>query len=146
MMERLYNSKYEIRPRIMLLAAYDPARDFSEDQLIAFDFMTVYSHEFVADGHNLHGDNGFKYSEFAARKEAVSDAIKALVRQGWLRVELQNGFRYIATEGGVQRFAQMESSYSQEYKKQLGRILEKFSNYSEDALQKLIRAKAIKED
>lgn len=56
-MERLYNSKYEIRPRIMLLAAYDPARDFSKDQLITFDFMTVYSHEFVADGHNLHGDN-----------------------------------------------------------------------------------------
>ena len=145
-MERLYNSKYEIRPRIMLLAAYDPYRDFSEDQLIAFDFMTVYSHEFVEDGHNLHGDNGFKYSEFSARKEAVSDAIKALVRQGWLRVELKNGFRYIATEDGVQRFAQMESGYSQEYKKQLGRILEKFSNYSEDALQKLIRAKAIKDD
>ena len=146
MKERLYNSKYEIRPRIMLLALHDPDRDYSEDQLVAYDFMTVYSHEFVAEGHSLHGDNGFKYSEFSARKEAVSDAIKALVRLGMLQVDLKNGFRYKATNTGIQYFSRMESSYSREYREQLEMILREYSNYSEDDLQKLIRMKAVKED
>ena len=146
MMDRLYNSKFEIRPRIMLLATYDSGRNFSEDQLIAFDFMTVYSQEFIADGHSLHGDNGFKYSEFSARKEAVSDAIKALVRQGLLKVDLKDGFRYSATDSGIQCYNGMESSYALEYREQLGLILQQYSNYSESELQKLIRMKAIKDD
>lgn len=130
----------------MLLAIYDSGRNFSEDQLIAFDFMTVYSHEFIADGHSLHGDNGFKYSEFSARKEAVSDAIKALVRQGLLKVDLKDGFRYSATDSGIQCYNGMESSYALEYREQLGLILQQYSNYSESELQKLIRMKAIKDD
>lgn len=146
MMDRLYNSKFEIRPRIMLLATYDTGRKFSEDQMIAFDFMTVYSHEFIADGHSLHGDNGFKYSEFSARKEAISDAIKALVRQGLLQVDLKDGFRYSATDSSIQCYARMESNYALEYREQLRLILEQYSDYSESELQKLIRMKAIKDD
>lgn len=145
-MERLYNSKFETRPRIMLLAAHDPGRVFSEDQLISYDFMVIYAHEFVEGGHSLHGDNGFKYSEFSARKEAVSEAIKALVRQGMLHVSLEDGFRYSATDEGIKCFSGMESSYSREYKEQLDLILEQYSNYDEEILQKLIRAKAVKED
>lgn len=146
MKKRLYNSKYEIRPRIMLLASCELGRLFSEDQLIIYDFMTVYAHEFIDDGRNLHGDTGFKYSEFAARKQAIGEAIRALVKNGLLRVEFQNGFEYAATDEGIKCFSGMESSYAIEYREQLDKILKKYSDYGEADLQKLIQMQAIKED
>ena len=146
MKQRLYNSKFEIRPRIMLLASMEPGRLFSEDQLIIYDFMAVYAHEFIDGCRNLHGDNGFKYSEFSARKQAVGDAVRALVRNGLHRVELQDGFRYAATDEGTKCFSGMESSYATEYKEQLGRILDAYSDYAEADLHKLIRMKSINED
>ena len=94
----------------------------------------------------MHGDNGFKYSEFSARKEAISDAIKALVRQGLLQVDLKDGFRYSATDSSIQCYARMESNYALEYREQFRLILEQYSDYSESELQKLIRMKAIKDD
>ncbi len=129
-----------------MLASCEPRRLFSEDQLIIYDFMTVYAHEFLDDGQSLHGDNGFKYSEFSARKQAIGEAIKALVRNGLMQVELQDGFRYTATDEGIKCFSRMESSYAVEYREQIDKILKKYSNYSESELQKLIRMKVVKED
>ena len=146
MEERLYNSKYEIQPRIMLLTVGASGRFFSEEQLLIYDFMAVYAQEFVIGGQNLHGDNGFKYSEFSVRKQAIEEGVKALVRNGLLKVELQDGFRYAATEEGVRCFSGMESRYAHEYIEQLGKVLEAYSNCSEQQLQKLIRSKAVKEE
>ncbi len=146
MIQRLYNSKYEIEPRMMLLAISAPDKSFTEDQMVMYDFMTVYAHEFSGQGQNLHGDNGFKYSEFSARKQAVSEAIKALVKNGMLQVVMNNGFQFRATESGINCFSKMESSYALEYTTQLKEILKEYSNYSEGELHKLIRAKALKEE
>ena len=129
----------------MLLSSFDQRRAYTEDQMIAYDFMTIYSGEFLQQGYNLHGDNGFKYSEFAARKQAVNAAIKELVRKGMLQVELQDGFKYSATDAGADRFKHMESSYAAEYTEQLKLIMDQYAEYSEVDLQKLIRSKAIKE-
>jgi len=145
MKQKLYNSKYEIQPRLMLLTSVEPNRLYTEDQLIAYDFMAVYAKEFHEQGQNLHGDNGFKFSEFAARKQAVSESIKALVRLGMLKVELQDGFKYSASEEGIQLYQRMESNYANEYKKQLVMILERYKDSSETDLHKLIRKKSIKE-
>ena len=145
MKQKLYNSKFEILPRLMLLTSFDQEKTYTEDQMIAYDFMTIYSGEFLRQGRNLHGDNGFKYSEFAARKQAVSGAIKELVRKGMLQVKLQDGFKYSATDAGVDRFKHMESSYASEYTEQLQLIMNQYSEYSESDLQKLIRSKSMKE-
>ena len=130
----------------MLLAISAPDKSFTEDQMVMYDFMTVYAREFWEQGQNLHGDNGFKYSEFSARKQAVSEAIKELVRNGMLQVVMNNGFQFQATEAGINCFSKMESSYATEYRKQLKEILNRFSEHREDELHKLIRAKALKEE
>ncbi len=92
------------------------------------------------------GTTGSNTANFYARKEAISDAIKALVRQGLLQVDLKDGFRYSATDNGIQCYAGMQSNYAVEYREQLRLILERYSDYSESELQKLIRMKAIKDD
>lgn len=146
MRERLYNSKYEIRPRIMLLAMCASGRFFSVEQFLIYDFMAVYAHEFIDGGVNLHGENGFKYSEFSARKQAIEEAVKALVRNGLLQVELNDGFKYSVTDDGEKLFSMMESSYACEYTEQIKSVLEAYSKYSEQELQKLIRRKALREN
>lgn len=99
-MQRIYNSGFEIEPRIILIADTYPLSSFTEDLFVAIDFMAVYCGEFVKEAQSLHGDNGFKFSEITAR--ATSDALNYSIRSScmvcceveWLYkklVELENG-------------------------------------------------------
>ena len=143
MKKRIFNSKYEIIPRIILLTSFDSKMKFSLDKIIAYDFMTVYGHEFIDEGENLQGENGFKYSELSARKQIFHEVIKEMVRKHLLNVEVANGFIYSATEESVRIFHCMESSYAITYKKQIKNVLNLYSNFSELELYNFIQSKSL---
>ncbi len=144
-MQRIYNTGFEIEPRIILIAGYYPGDLFTEDKFVALDFMAVYGHEFVESMQNLHGDNGFKFSEITARRQVVRESIRKLVLKGFLEVSTDNGFKYCISSIGKQYANSFESSYAIQYKKNLADIYQNFSNYDEQRLYSMLRAKAVRE-
>lgn len=142
-MHRLYNSGFEIEPRIVLISAFYPLPVFTEDLFVIIDFMAIYGHEFVSGMDNLHGDSGFKFSEVCARKQAVREAISKLVRQGFLEVVLADGFEYSVTDLGRKYAGSFESSYASLYRKNLSQIYDNYSQYTEEQLSRIIREKAV---
>ena len=142
-MQRIYNSGFEIEPRIILIADTYPLSSFTEDLFVAIDFMAVYSGEFIKGAQSLHGDNGFKFSEITARRQSVHEAIKRLVIEGFLVVEIRDGFKYRISDLGKQYAKSFESTYSQQYKNNLLSVSEKYLDYDEAALSGIITEKAL---
>lgn len=75
MTNNMFNSKTEIALRI-LLTLYTSEENLSVDDLVIYDFMTIYAKDFGLTSYNLHGDNNSKESEFAARRQQVKEAIR----------------------------------------------------------------------
>lgn len=142
---KVFNSKYEIEPRLILMAAEIPSVPLSEDRFVALDFMTVYSGEFCDGAENLHGNNGFKYSEISARKQTAHAAIRTLVLEGLLDVELEDGFEFRPSERGNQYAASFESSYAERYRKYFSEVYKKYAELSEAELFRIIQSKAVPE-
>jgi len=140
---KIFNSKYEMEPRLMLMALGIPSRPLSEDRFVALDFMTVYCGEFCQDTENLHGNSGFKYSEISARKQTVHAAIKSLVLEGLLTVELEDGFEFKPSEIGLRYAASFDSSYAKRYRRCFSAIYEKYSGLNETELFQIIQSKAV---
>lgn len=141
--QKVYNSKYEIEPRLVLMASAHPLKPLSEDRFVALDFMTVYCGEFLHDAENLHGNSGFKYSELSARKQTVHSAIRSLILEGLLTVELEDGFEFKLSDLGMQYAASFESSYAEKYKRYFLEIYEEYSELSENELFQIIHSKAV---
>lgn len=143
MKNKIFNTKYEVEPRIVLLAASFPGYWFSADQLLAFDFMTVYSKEFGRGGENLHGDSGFKYSELSARKQSLDEALKDLVLSGLMIVRAERGFQYCISENGIRYAQSFHSTYAQEYQMSCREMGSLYLEYDEQSLMKMIQGKAL---
>ena len=142
-MQRIYNSGFEIEPRIVLIADNYPLSSFTEDLFVAIDFITVYSGDFIIGTKNLHGDNGFKFSEITARRQSIHEAVKKLVLEGFLTVEIREGFSYRISELGKRYAKSFESTYAIQYRNNLLSVSEKYLDYDEKALAKLITEKAL---
>lgn len=144
-MKRIYNTGFEVEPRMILIAANYPSDSFSEDMFVILDFMAVYGHEFLETMQNLHGDNGFKFSEITARRQVVRESVRKLVLKGFLNVSTDNGFKYSISSIGKQYSDSFESSYAIQYKRNLVDIYQYFSSYDEQRLYSMLRAKTVKE-
>lgn len=68
-MTELFNTPFETALRVLLLLESEARTDFSINMIAAVDFAALYGRSFAFSGMNLHGDNLFKFSEFATRKE-----------------------------------------------------------------------------
>ena len=78
MPNKLFNTTFENALRLLiLLDVFDYPQTL--DMLYAVDFMAAYGATFNITPSNLNGDNQYKFSEFASRREAVKLALKELV-------------------------------------------------------------------
>ncbi len=141
----LYNSSFEIQSRVLMIASFMHDEALSEDQLIIFDFIAVYAHEFFPECENIHGENGFMYSEFSARKQLFDIAIRELVKKGFLSVVVKNGFLFRVSPEGNDVISRMECQYSREYRSLLKIVFDRYMNYTEKQLRQMIYAKAVKD-
>ena len=81
MMGKLFNSTFENSLRILLLMD-EFGKKQNLDMLYVADFMVSYGATFGFSKADLNGDNPYKFSEFASRREIVRLALKQLVLDG----------------------------------------------------------------
>ena len=82
-MTKIFNSTFENALRlVLLLDTFKTPQTL--DMLYAVDFISVYGADFGISDTNLNGDNHYKFSEFASRREVVRLALKEMVLQGFI--------------------------------------------------------------
>ena len=139
---KIFNSDFEMQLRVLLLLS-QTKRALSKEEIVNFDFITIYSADFGVGEENLHGDNKFKYGEFASRQELCWVALKQLVVDGLVTVVTKDGFSYKISATGLQYANDMESAYSIEYRDIARKVFTQYSNYSEKEIRSEIDKKAI---
>ena len=129
MNESAVGSSFEISLRILLmLNELSPLR-LDEQQIGAIDFIAVYAADFGLLDENLHGNNNYRYSEFPARKQLVSLALKNLVLDGCIRLHAtSSGYRYSIMEAGKTVCGKLTSSYAKEYVLAVKAVIDQFEN------------------
>lgn len=131
MTNKLFNSAFENSLRILLLLAEFNCGQ-SLDKIYATDFMVSYGATFGVSESDLNGDNQYKFSEFASRREIVRQALKQLVLDGLVWPDNSDaGILYSITDAGREYSATLESEYAEEYRSTARRIVEMVSDVSE---------------
>ena len=95
-MSNVFNTSFETSLRVLLTLEAAGEQSETSDIIAAADFITIYGRDFSIADENLHGDNNFKFSEFALLRELVNKAVKRLVVDGLINVSSKNnnGFSY----------------------------------------------------
>lgn len=134
MTNKLFNSAFENSLRILLLLAeFDCGQ--SLDKIYATDFMVSYGATFGVSKSDLNGDNQYKFSEFASRREIVRQALKQLVLDGLVWPDNSAaGTLYSITDAGREYGATLDSEYAEEYRSTARRIVEMVSDVSERSI------------
>lgn len=131
MTNNLFNSVFENSLRILLLLAEFETSQ-SLDKIYATDFMASYGATFGIAEFDLNGDNSYKFSEFASRREIVRLALKQLVLEGLvLPSNSLLGVLYVISDTGRKYSDTLTSEYAKEYRMAARKIVEVVSNESE---------------
>ena len=103
--------------------------------LYAVDFMATYGKTFNITEDNLNGDNQYKFSEFASRREAVKIALKALVLDGLVQaLNLNDGIAYTVSSDGEDYCNSLESDYATEYRRNAQLVIKSVAGKTEREL------------
>ena len=101
MVDKVFNTTFEVSLRVILILAADEEPK-TADTIAITDLITGYGKDFGISEENLHGDNYYGFSEFAARRSLVKKALRSLVVDGLASVsEGKGGFHYAASESGI---------------------------------------------
>lgn len=134
MTNKLFNSAFENSLRILLLL--DEFRNNQSLEMIyAADFMVAYGATFGVSEFDLNGDNQYKFSEFASRREIVRLALKQLVLDGLVYpINTGSGIMYAVTELGHDFSLTLDSEYAKEYRTTAKQIVSVVDGKSERAI------------
>lgn len=133
-MNKLFNSVFENSLRIILLLA-EFGEAHSIDMIYATDFMVSYGATFSMSETDLNGENPYKFSEFASRREIVHAALKELVLDGLVfPTSTEHGILYSITDTGREFSQTLNSEYAQEYRKTAKKIVKAVAGKSERAV------------
>lgn len=131
MTNKLFNSAFENSLRILLLLAEFNCGQ-SLDKIYASDFMVSYGATFGVSKVDLNGDNQYKFSEFASRREIVRLALKQMVLDGLVWPDNSAaGILYSITDEGREYSATLDSEYAEEYRSTARKIVKIVSDESE---------------
>ena len=143
-MNDLFNTPFETALRVLLLLNTEAREDFSINMIAAIDFASLYGKSFEFSRENLHGDNLFKFSEFATRKELATDGITLLVRRGLVEAKTtKQGFLYSISQKGKELAGKLDTKYAQDYREQIELALQHFSDDSEQVILNKINKLAL---
>lgn len=116
-MNSVFNTPFEISLRTLLTLEVAREQWKTADMIAAADFITVYGKVFGISETNLHGDNDFKFSEFALRRELVKKSVRLLVKKGLINViYTDNGFSYSIAQKGLDYCARLTNDYAMKYR------------------------------
>lgn len=148
-MTNIFNTEFEVSLRIVIILSEYEDSSLTSDMITIVDFLSIYNNTFEISDKNLHGNNPFKFSEFASKRELVRQALKRLVSEGFVKVKCdENGFLYSITENGLRYSDSFTSKYSNilretvyksreytNYKTERD-LLNMINNYSIDSIRK----------
>lgn len=138
--ESLFNSRFETSLRVLLLLAEATVWPLSASTISNIDFMAVYGFEFGVSDYDLHGQNRYKFSQLTAKKLLVEEAIKKLVRLGFIAVDFDKGYRYMITDDGARFIEEMDDTYSSQYREIVRSIFKKYDVSKPSSLDEALKA------
>ncbi len=115
-MNTILGSQFETSLRILLLLEAVHGEELSEIVIAEIDFITAYSHDFGVTKSNLHGDNKYRFGEFASRRAMVRSAVKQLVLDRLVEVsQTAGGFKYKLSDEGLEFVSALSTEYADAY-------------------------------
>jgi hypothetical protein len=142
-MKDIFNTPFELSLRILIILFADQSR-LTVDRLTALDYISTYGKDFRVSEYNLHGENNYRFSEYASRREIVSQSIKKLVVKGYIKPYCnKSGFRYGISKNGISFCESLNDDYAECFIAIVKKAIEVFSNYSDRKLASCINEYAI---
>ena len=138
-MPKLFNTPFESGLRAMLILYSSDSQGMTLDRITAYDFITLYGHDFAVAQTNLHGTNPFNFSELSAKRTACAEGGKLFVLDGLIAVtQTQRGFLYSITPIGRKYVQNLESDYKLQYLSIFKAVQKKYGSVSDTELIKTI--------
>ncbi len=144
MTDTVFNSTFELELRILLLLLAAKKKAFSIERIVSMDFIVCYAGSFQFPYLNPQGENQMMFSELASRRERTQEAVKSLVVQGLLDVELENGYIFSISDAGSKYIKKLKSEYAVQYKTIAAEAIKRFKDYSDLQLERMINDSAVK--
>ncbi|WP_206812126.1 ABC-three component system middle component 2 [Paradesulfitobacterium ferrireducens] len=138
-MNALLGSDFETSLRILILLEAAHKKPLNVEEIAALDFITVYSSDFGITDSNLHGENKYRFGEYASSRELIKCAIKRLVLDGLINVsQTAKGFEYTLNQNGLEFMLSLNSEYADAYYETATQVLIKTRGKSGRALSEMI--------
>ena len=144
MTESVFDSTFEMELRVLLLMSAAKKKAYSIERIVSLDFIVCYAGYFQLPYLNPQGDNQYMFSELASRRERLQEAVKGLVVQGLLNVEMDNGYAFSITDAGSKYIRKLKSEYALQYKAIAADAIKRFKDYSDLQLDHMINDSAVK--
>lgn len=133
-MTEVFNTPFEVSLRILIVLNVAQAR-LSVDRISALDFISIYGKDFGVSDYNLHGDNDYRFSEYASKREIISQAIKNLVLIGYILPHCnKSGFNYSISKNGILFCESLNDEYAENYATIVKKAHTMFIDYSDRKL------------
>lgn len=142
-MSDIFNSSFEVSLRMLIILNTVQSR-LSIDRITALDFIAIYGKDFGVSEYNLHGDNDYRFGEYASKREIVSQAIKELVLRGYIMPHCnKNGFNYSISKNGTMFCKSLNDKYAEDFTDIVKKANLQFLEYSDRKLTRCINKYAI---
>ncbi len=135
----LFGSTFETSLRILILLEELSELLLDEQQICCIDFMSIYGADFDLLDANLHGNGLFRFSEFSAKSTLVSNAIKNLVLDSFIKfVPTDSGYSYSISSAGKKIVSKISDGYVAEYRIAVREVYRTFPDLQTSKMQQKI--------
>lgn len=142
-MTDIYNTTFEVSLRILIIMNIIETK-LTIERIAALDFITIYGRDFGVSKYNLHGDNNFRFSEYASKRKIVAQSIKELVLKGYIKSHYtKKGFNYSISPSGISFCNSLNNDYAEDYAEIVKKVNNTFHNYSDRKLISCINEHAV---
>ena len=142
-MNTVFNTSFEVSLRVLIILNISRKR-LSIERITSIDFISTYGKDFEVSEYNLHGNNSYRFSEYASRRKFVSKALKELVLKEYITPYCDNnGFNYSISKTGISFCESLNDEYAQELSNIVKKAIHRFSEYSDMQLIHFINEHAL---
>ncbi len=114
-MKDIFNTAFEVSLRVLIILNVTK-KNLSIDRISALDFIIIYGKDFGVSEYNLHGDNNYRFSEYALKRKIISESLKNLVLMGYILPHCnKSGFTYSISKSGISFCQSLNDDYAENY-------------------------------
>ena len=145
-MNKVFDSVFENSLRILLLLnEFETEQNI--DAIYVTDFISLYGKDFGISQKNLNGDNNYKFSEFASKRQLIQETLKYLVFKELVWVIYDDlGIKYKINVEGKTYCETLDSDYANEYRINASKAISYLNSKSLRAVIKEINSMSLKRD